>query len=84
MNVIMEYNCDYRRYTQATSAQVADKKPRFFKSPENADRTFLTSSDRALVVVQVVSTQISCNETCYKDWDTEYYPAYIIVLHNQY
>jgi hypothetical protein len=82
MNVIMEYNCDYRRYTQATSAQVVGKKPRFFKSPESADETFFTSSDKALVVVHVVSTQISCGQTCYKDWDTEYYPTYIIVLHN--
>lgn len=83
MNVIMEYNCDYRRYTHATFAQVAGKKPRFYKSPESADSTFITSSDKALVAVQVVSTQISCGQTsCCKDWDTEYYPAYIIVLHN--
>lgn len=82
MNVIMEYNCDYRRYTQATYAQESDKKPKFYKSPESAERIFCTSSDKALVAVQVVSTDISWGETCSKNWDTEYYPAYIIVLHN--
>jgi hypothetical protein len=29
-----------------------------------------------------VSTNISYGETCTKDWDTEYYPEYIVVLHN--
>jgi hypothetical protein len=82
MNVIMEYNCDCRRYTQVTYAQVTNKKPKFFKSAESADQNFSTCSNKALVVVKVVSTNISYGETCTKDWDTEYYPEYIVVLHN--
>jgi len=80
MNVIMEYNCDYRRYTQATCAQMSGKQPKFYKSPESADRNFSTNSNKALVVVKVVSTHISYGDVCSKDWDTEYYPEYIVVL----
>ena len=80
MNVIMEYNCDYRRYTQATCAQMYNKKPKFYKSAESAERTFSTNSNKALVVVKVVSTHISYGDVCSKDWDTEYYPEYIVVL----
>jgi len=82
MNVIMEYNCDYRRYTQATCAQMSGKQPKFYKSPESADRNFSTNSNKALVVVKVVSTDISYGDVCCKDWDTEYYPEYIVVLHD--
>jgi hypothetical protein len=81
MNVIMEYNCDYRRYTQATYAQMGNKQPKFYKSAESADRNFSTSSNKALVVVKVASTHISYVDVCCKDWDTEYYPEYIVVLH---
>ena len=82
MNVIMEYNCDYRRYTQANYAQMDGKKPKFYKSAESADRYFVTNSDKALVVVKVVSTHISYGDVCSKNWDTEYYPEYIVVLHD--
>jgi len=82
MNVIMEYNCDYRRYTQPNYAQMVGKKPKFYKSAESADRYFSTNSDKALVVVKVVSTHISYGDVCSKDWDTEYYPEYIVVLHD--
>lgn len=82
MNVIMEYNCDYRRYTQATYAQMQAKKPIFHKSAESAERNFSTNSNKALVVAKVISTHISSCNTCSKDWDTEYYPEYIVVLHD--
>jgi len=82
MNVIMEYNCDYRRYTQATYAQMQAKKPIFYKSAESAERNFSTNSNKALVVAKVISTHISSCNTCSKDWDTEYYPEYIVVLHD--
>lgn len=82
MNVIMEYSCDYRRYTQATYMQMEHKKPKFYKTAESADQNFSTTSNKALVVVKVVSTHISYLSTCSKDWDTEYYPEYIVVLHD--
>jgi hypothetical protein len=82
MNVVMEYNCDCRRYTQATYTQQSGKKPTFYKSAERADQLFSTSSSKALVVLKVVSTHISCGNECHKDWDTEYYPEYIVVLHD--
>jgi hypothetical protein len=82
MNVIMEYNCDYRRYTLATYAQMTDKKPKFYKSAESAAQNFSTNRNMALVAVKVVSTHISSVSVCSKDWDTEYYPEYIIVLHD--
>jgi hypothetical protein len=81
MNVIMEYNCDCRRYTAATYVQMACKKPRFYKSAESAAQNYSTRSNMALVAVKVVSTYIS-GDVCSKDWDTEYYPEYIVVLHD--
>jgi hypothetical protein len=81
MNVVMEYNCDYRRYTHATSAQYDGKKPIFYKFAKSADQDFHTSSRKALVVVKVVSTTHNSGlRKCCKDWDTEYYPDYIVVL----
>jgi hypothetical protein len=80
MNVVMEYNCDYRRYTRATYAQHSGKKPRFYKSAESADRNFGTSIRKAIVVLKVASTSMPACEECCKDWDTEYYPDYIVVL----
>jgi deoxyinosine 3'endonuclease (endonuclease V) len=82
MNVIMEYNCDYRRYTQRNYVQMIGNKPRFYKSAASADQNFSTTGDKALVVVKVVSTHISYDDVCSKDWDTEYYPEYIVLLHN--
>lgn len=82
MNVVMEYNCDYRRYTRASYVQQSAKKPRFYKSAEHAVQLFSTTSNTALVVVKVVSTHISYASECCKDWDTEYYPEYIVVLHD--
>jgi len=82
MNVVMEYNCDYRRYTQVNYAQTQGKKPTFYKSAESAERNFSANSNKALVVVKVVSTHISYLNVCSKDWDTEYYPEYIVVLHD--
>jgi hypothetical protein len=82
MNVIMEYNCDYRRYTQVSYVQATNKKPNFYKSAESAVRNYSTCSNKALVVVKVVSTHISYVDSCSKDWDTEYYPEYIVVLHD--
>jgi hypothetical protein len=79
MNVVMEYNCDYRRYTHATYVQHNGKKPLFYKSAEVAERHFI-SSNMALVVVKVVSTAIFSISQCHKDWDTEYYPEYIVVF----
>jgi len=80
MNVIMEYNCDYRRYTQASYVQGTNKRPHFYKSAETAVQNFSTCNNKALVVVKVVSTHISHADICSKDWDTEYYPEYIVVL----
>jgi hypothetical protein len=82
MNVIMEYNCDYRRYTQATYVQMNGKQPIFYKSAESAAQNFSRNSNKALVVVKVASTHISYVDVCSKDWDTEYYPEYIVVLHD--
>ncbi|XP_023708774.1 uncharacterized protein LOC111865187 isoform X2 [Cryptotermes secundus] len=80
MKVVMEYNCDYRRYTHPTWAQSEGKRPKFYKSAESAERNFSTSIRKALVVVKVANTHISTFTTCCKDWDTEYYPDYIVVL----
>lgn len=81
MNVVMEYNCDYRRYAHLTDAQHVGKKPKFYKYAESADIHFPTSSRKALVVVKVSTTHISASgRCCSKDWDTEYYPEYIVVL----
>jgi hypothetical protein len=82
MNVVMEYNCDSRRYTYTTYALMGSKKPLFYKSAERAVQNFSTSRSMALVAVKVVSTHISTVDCCCKDWDTEYYPEYIIVLHD--
>jgi hypothetical protein len=79
MNTVMEFNCDYRRYTHATYVQHSGKNPIFYKSAEVADQKFI-SSNKALVVVKVVSAGISFSSECCKDWDTEYYPEYIVVL----
>jgi hypothetical protein len=81
MNVVMEYNCDYRRYTQATYAQHMSKRPIFYKSPERAEERYF-HCNKALVVVKVISTSRSYATECSKDWDTEYYPEYIVVLHD--
>jgi hypothetical protein len=80
MKVVMEYNCDYRRYTHPTQAQHDGKRPKFYKTAERADQYFYTSSRKALVVVKVSTTHISSFGECCKDWDTEYYPDYIVVL----
>ncbi|KAJ4426304.1 hypothetical protein ANN_27118 [Periplaneta americana] len=42
MNVVMEYNCDYRRYTNPSLAQYNSKKPRFYKTPEAAEESVPT------------------------------------------
>ncbi|XP_021940201.1 uncharacterized protein LOC110839909 isoform X2 [Zootermopsis nevadensis] len=54
MNVVMEYNCDFRRYTHASNVQHDGKRPRFYKSAEMAERNF-TSSNKALVVFMFCS-----------------------------
>jgi hypothetical protein len=58
------------------------KKPLFYKSAERAVQNFNTSRSMALVAVKLVSTHMSYGDSCYKDWDTEYYPEYIVVLHD--
>ena len=82
MNVVMEYNCDYRRYMQATYGQYCGKQPRFYKTAEHAISNFSTHSNKALVAVKLLSTNISVTSECCKEWDTEYYPEYIIVLYD--
>jgi predicted RNA-binding protein len=81
MDVVMRYNCDYRRYTNSTSAQYTEKRPLFYKSAEEAQRCF-NSNNMALVVVKVVSNSSFFQSRCYKDWDTEYYPEYMVVFTN--
>jgi len=43
---------------------------------------YCSGSEATNVVVKVVSTHISYLNICSKDWDTEYYPEYIVVLHD--
>jgi hypothetical protein len=81
MKVVMEYNCDYRRYTHLfPAAQYEGKKPKFYKHAESAYHNFYASRRNALVVARVCNTHISVSQTCCKDWDTEYYPDYIVVF----
>jgi hypothetical protein len=80
MEVVMEYNCDYRRYTRPTWSQHSEKKPVFYRRAESAVQNF--GSDRvALVAVKVATiSNSSLLNNCCKDWDTEYYPDYMVVL----
>ncbi|PSN32038.1 hypothetical protein C0J52_23773 [Blattella germanica] len=82
----MEYNCDYRRYTSANYSQHTGKKSKFYSDPQNAVQQFRSSCSGAmsLVVLKVLSIDgngyLLADTVCTKDWDTEYYPEYIIDL----